>query len=163
MTRGSAAEFPEASCVVKGCRGPSTPPDLHFDCSKQVCFLGNNKEARTHVQAHEFCECPRHCSAIMRNQGTTLAGCQSQHLQIGEKPQSCGRSRLKINSWVPAKNPHDDIFVEVGVCLEADLHGFSCCLISSTFVAASSLVYRLGLTCRAWARSVSNSRSLCRR
>jgi hypothetical protein len=69
----------------------------------------------------------------------------------------------KSNGRLAAQHSRDDVFIEVGVCLEAYLHGFRRWLTFSIFLDSSSFLCRPGFACRACARNASNSRSCCRR
>lgn len=133
------------------------------DCSEEISLLGHDQKARAHVRTNISCECPWHGPAIMGDQNTTFAGCQSENIQVREKAEACRGCGLKINQRLATQEAGNNIFVEVGVCLEAYLHGFRRWLTSSIFLDSSSFLCRLGFARCAWARNASNSRSCSRR
>ena len=59
----------------------------------------------------------------MGDQDSAVMCGPGQNLQVAEKAKARPVCCLEINLRLATQNSRDDIFIEVGVCLEAYLHG----------------------------------------
>ena len=76
----------------------------------------------------------------MGDQNSPIASGESQNFQVRELAQASRSGGPKINLRLAAKNSCDNIFIEIGVCLEAYLHILSRWLTFSIFLDSSSFL-----------------------
>jgi hypothetical protein len=73
----------------------------------------------------------------MRDQYSILTGSQRENFEIGKAAKTSDSCRSEIKLRFPTKHPLHDVFVQVGVRLESDLHArgvCNCCFASSSFL-----------------------------
>jgi hypothetical protein len=76
----------------------------------------------------------------MGDQNATLAGRQSQNLQIRKRTQASRGCGTEVDLGLTTQNAGNNVFIEVRVRLEAYLHGFRRWLTSSVFLDSSSFL-----------------------